>query len=70
MLTLSKVRFGKKLGDKSIPWPPPGDILLSNKLLILGHLNVLNATAQSKKFSTASLLRYGLLTRGATYTGG
>jgi hypothetical protein len=29
--TLSKVRFGKKLGDNIIPRPPPGDKLLSNK---------------------------------------
>jgi hypothetical protein len=67
--TLSKVRFGKKLGDNIIPWPPLEDKLLSNKWWILGHLNVLNATALSRKFSTASFLRYGLLTGNAPTPG-
>jgi hypothetical protein len=67
---LSKVRFGKELGGNIIPQPPPGDKLLSNKQLILGQLNVLNATAPSKKFSTASFLRYGPLTGSTPYTGG
>jgi hypothetical protein len=66
---VSNVRFGKKLGDNNIPRTPLGDKLLSNKQLILGHLNVLNATAQLKNFSTASFLRYGLLTASAPYTG-
>ncbi len=36
------------------PRPPPGDKLLSNEWLILGHLNVLNATVPCKELSTPS----------------
>ncbi len=37
--------------------------------MILGQLNVLNATVPSKKISTASFFRYGLLTGSTPYPG-